>query len=84
MCFCVQVLRLLEDVGLPELVIQMASLAITEAVSDISSQVSVTSSQHQSAASCRDMAALVFRPRCGRESSNIIWILDTTVKPTKL
>lgn len=36
-----QVLRLLEDVGLPELVIHMATLAITEAVNDIRSQVSV-------------------------------------------
>lgn len=35
-----QVLRLLEDVGLPELVIQLASLAITEAVNDANSQVS--------------------------------------------
>lgn len=35
----VQVLRLLEDVGLPELVIQLASLAITETVSDVSGQV---------------------------------------------
>ncbi|CAI5668446.1 unnamed protein product [Oreochromis niloticus] len=34
-----KVLRLLEDVGLPELVIQLATLAITEAVSDVSSQV---------------------------------------------
>ncbi|XP_029010164.1 nuclear pore complex protein Nup160 isoform X2 [Betta splendens] len=32
-----KVLRLLEDVGLPELVIQLASLTINEAVSDISS-----------------------------------------------
>lgn len=38
-CVCVQVLRLLEDVGLPELVIQLASLAITEAVNDVNSQV---------------------------------------------
>lgn len=38
-------LRLLEDVGLPELVIQLASLAITEAVNDVNSQVSA-SSQH--------------------------------------
>ena len=37
---CVQVLRLLEDVGLPELVIQLASLALTEAVGDVSTQVS--------------------------------------------
>lgn len=36
-------LRLLEDVGLPEMVIQLASLAITEATSDISSQVTVDS-----------------------------------------
>lgn len=36
---CVQVLRLLEDVGLPELVVQLASLAITEAASDVNSQV---------------------------------------------
>ena len=33
---------MLEDVGLPELVIQLASLAITEAVSDVSSQVTVS------------------------------------------
>lgn len=37
--FSPQVLRLLEDVGLPELVIQLATLAITEAVGDVSSQV---------------------------------------------
>lgn len=37
----VQVLRLLEDVGLPELVIQLASLAITETVCDAHSQVRV-------------------------------------------
>ncbi|KAL6106123.1 nup160 [Pungitius sinensis] len=36
-----KVLRLLEDVGLPELVIQLASLAITEAVSDINSQAAL-------------------------------------------
>ncbi|XP_071318401.1 nuclear pore complex protein Nup160 isoform X2 [Trachinotus anak] len=36
-----KVLRLLEDVGLPELVIQLASLAITEAVSDVSSQAAL-------------------------------------------
>lgn len=36
---CVQVLRLLEDVGLPELVIQLASLAIAEATNDVNSQV---------------------------------------------
>lgn len=35
----IQVLRLLEDVGLPELVIQLASLAITEATNDVNSQV---------------------------------------------
>lgn len=35
----IQVLRLLEDVGLPELVIQLASLAITEAANDVNSQV---------------------------------------------
>lgn len=34
-----QVLRLLEDVGLPELVIQLASLAVTEAAGDAHSQV---------------------------------------------
>ncbi|CAI5668440.1 unnamed protein product [Oreochromis niloticus] len=36
-----KVLRLLEDVGLPELVIQLATLAITEAVSDVSSQAAL-------------------------------------------
>ncbi|XP_035521636.1 nuclear pore complex protein Nup160, partial [Morone saxatilis] len=36
-----KVLRLLEDVGLPELVIQLASLAITEAVSDTNSQAAL-------------------------------------------
>eukprot|EP00066_Takifugu_rubripes_P016720 XP_011605986.1 PREDICTED: LOW QUALITY PROTEIN: nuclear pore complex protein Nup160 [Takifugu rubripes] len=36
-----KVLRLLEDVGLPELVIQLASLAITEAVSDVTSQAAL-------------------------------------------
>uniref|UniRef100_A0A7N8X968 Nucleoporin 160 n=1 Tax=Mastacembelus armatus TaxID=205130 RepID=A0A7N8X968_9TELE len=36
-----KVLRLLEDVGLPELVIQLASLAITEAVNDVSSQAAL-------------------------------------------
>ncbi|XP_029379630.1 nuclear pore complex protein Nup160 isoform X2 [Echeneis naucrates] len=36
-----KVLRLLEDVGLPELVIQLASLALTEAVSDVSSQAAL-------------------------------------------
>uniref|UniRef100_A0A8D3DJM7 Nuclear pore complex protein Nup160 n=1 Tax=Scophthalmus maximus TaxID=52904 RepID=A0A8D3DJM7_SCOMX len=36
-----KVLRLLEDVGLPELVIQLASLAITEAASDVSSQAAL-------------------------------------------
>lgn len=52
---CTQVLRLLEDVGLPELVIQLASLAITEAVNDVNSQVTFStpaseksgSTQHQ-------------------------------------
>lgn len=41
LCGSTQVLRLLEDVGLPELVLQLASLAITEAASDVNSQVSV-------------------------------------------
>lgn len=41
-----QVLRLLEDVGLPELVIQLASLAITEAANDVNSQVSQRSLRH--------------------------------------
>uniref|UniRef100_A0A3Q3JNV8 Nucleoporin 160 n=1 Tax=Monopterus albus TaxID=43700 RepID=A0A3Q3JNV8_MONAL len=36
-----KVLRLLEDKGLPQLVIQLASLAITEAVSDVSSQAAL-------------------------------------------
>ncbi|TKS72896.1 Nuclear pore complex protein [Collichthys lucidus] len=36
-----KVLRLLEDVGLPEFVIQLASLAITEAASDVNSQLVV-------------------------------------------
>ncbi|XP_038561724.1 nuclear pore complex protein Nup160 [Micropterus salmoides] len=36
-----KVLRLLEDVGLPELVIQLASLAITEAASDVNSQAAL-------------------------------------------
>ncbi|KAM9854925.1 nuclear pore complex protein Nup160 [Aulostomus maculatus] len=36
-----KVLRLLEDVGLPELVIQLASLAITEAFRDVSSQAAL-------------------------------------------
>ncbi|XP_026220910.1 nuclear pore complex protein Nup160 isoform X2 [Anabas testudineus] len=36
-----KVLRLLEDVGLPELVIQLASLAITEATDDFSSQAAL-------------------------------------------
>nr|XP_043873458.1 nuclear pore complex protein Nup160 [Solea senegalensis] len=36
-----KVLRLLEDVGLPELVIQLSSLAITEAVNDVSSQAAL-------------------------------------------
>uniref|UniRef100_H3D8B1 Nucleoporin 160 n=1 Tax=Tetraodon nigroviridis TaxID=99883 RepID=H3D8B1_TETNG len=36
-----KVLRLLEDVGLPELVIQLASLAITEAVNDVNSQAAL-------------------------------------------
>lgn len=39
-CGFIQVLRLLEDVGLPELVIQLASLAVPEAVGDVTSQVS--------------------------------------------
>uniref|UniRef100_A0A3P9DEK1 Nucleoporin 160 n=2 Tax=Haplochromini TaxID=319058 RepID=A0A3P9DEK1_9CICH len=36
-----KVLRLLEDVGLPELVIQLATLAITEAIGDVSSQAAL-------------------------------------------
>ncbi|XP_076018767.1 nuclear pore complex protein Nup160 [Genypterus blacodes] len=36
-----KVLRLLEDVGLPELVISLASLAITEAANDVSSQAAL-------------------------------------------
>ncbi|XP_069384946.1 nuclear pore complex protein Nup160 isoform X2 [Paralichthys olivaceus] len=36
-----KVLRLLEDVGLPELVIQLASLALTEAVGDVSTQAAL-------------------------------------------
>ncbi|KAK2880678.1 nuclear pore complex protein Nup160 isoform X2 [Channa argus] len=36
-----KVLRLLEDVGLPELVIQLTSLALTEAANDISSQAAL-------------------------------------------
>lgn len=39
---CVQVLRLLEDVGLPELVIHLASVAVTEAVNDVNSQVALS------------------------------------------
>lgn len=34
-----QVLRLLEDIGLPDLVIQLATLAVSEAVNDQRSQV---------------------------------------------
>ncbi|XP_061631140.1 nuclear pore complex protein Nup160 isoform X2 [Phyllopteryx taeniolatus] len=36
-----KVLRLLEDVGLPELVIQLATLALAEAVNDVSSQAAL-------------------------------------------
>ncbi|KAL0968663.1 hypothetical protein UPYG_G00269910 [Umbra pygmaea] len=36
-----KVLRLLEDVGLPELIIQLATLAITEAVDDLRSQAAL-------------------------------------------
>ncbi|XP_041794882.1 nuclear pore complex protein Nup160 [Chelmon rostratus] len=36
-----KVLRLLEDVGLPELVIQLASLAITETINDVYSQAAL-------------------------------------------
>lgn len=36
-----KVLRLLEDVGLPELVIQLATLAVTEAAGDVSSQAAL-------------------------------------------
>ncbi|XP_028287626.1 nuclear pore complex protein Nup160 isoform X2 [Parambassis ranga] len=36
-----KVLRLLEDVGLPELVIQLASLAITETISDVNGQAAL-------------------------------------------
>uniref|UniRef100_A0A668A4M7 Nucleoporin 160 n=1 Tax=Myripristis murdjan TaxID=586833 RepID=A0A668A4M7_9TELE len=36
-----KVLRLLEDVGLPELVIQLATLAITEAINDVRSQAAL-------------------------------------------
>ncbi|XP_035012837.1 nuclear pore complex protein Nup160 [Hippoglossus stenolepis] len=36
-----KVLRLLEDVGLPELVIQLASLALTESVGDVSTQAAL-------------------------------------------
>ncbi|KAM6973336.1 nuclear pore complex protein Nup160 [Aplochiton taeniatus] len=36
-----KVLRLLEDVGLPELVVQLATLAITEAVNDVRSQAAL-------------------------------------------
>ncbi|XP_076588387.1 nuclear pore complex protein Nup160 [Chaetodon auriga] len=36
-----KVLRLLEDVGLPELVIQLASLAITESINDVNSQAAL-------------------------------------------
>ncbi|KAM9377512.1 nuclear pore complex protein Nup160 isoform 2-T2 [Pholidichthys leucotaenia] len=36
-----KVLRLLEDVGLPELVIQLATLAVTEAVNDVGSQAAL-------------------------------------------
>ncbi len=49
---CTQVLRLLEDVGLPELVIQLASLAITEAVSDINSQVTSSSQVNSQVTDC--------------------------------
>ncbi len=38
-CLFVQVLRLLEDIGLPELVINLATLAISEAANDERSQV---------------------------------------------
>ncbi|KAK7883821.1 hypothetical protein WMY93_026944 [Mugilogobius chulae] len=37
--FMLQVLRLLEDVGLPELVIQLSTVAITEAANDTNSQL---------------------------------------------
>lgn len=37
--FFFKVLRLLEDVGLPDLVIQLATLAVSEAVNDQRSQV---------------------------------------------
>lgn len=89
-------LRLLEDVGLPEVVIQLASLAITEARRDSSSQVTVPTQQHVSYL-CADYIygskppthlskyiLFVLRLLCGLESSNIIWTSDTTVKPMKL
>ena len=41
LAFFGQVLRLLEDVGLPELVIHMATLAITEAGTDVRSEVGI-------------------------------------------
>ena len=41
LAFCGQVLRLLEDVGLPELVIHMATLAITEVGTDVRSEVGI-------------------------------------------
>lgn len=80
-------LRLLEDVGLPELVIQLASLAITEAANDVNSQASSFLSSvflHPGEARTGDFkGASVSRLLCGREYSNTTWTWDTTGKLTK-
>lgn len=81
-------LRLLEDVGLPELVIQLASLAITEAVNDVNSQVSSFLSsmflRSEDVACTRGLrGAAVFRLLCGPEYSSTTWTSDTTVKLMK-
>ncbi|XP_031697566.1 nuclear pore complex protein Nup160-like [Anarrhichthys ocellatus] len=56
-----KVLRLLEDVGLPELVIQLASLAITEAVSDVNSQVTFSRQTGNIQQTGRQTALVVFK-----------------------
>lgn len=67
-----QVLRLLEDVGLPELVIQLASLAVTEAVNDVNSQVTTFlygTSLHSDGLLCKRDLNMLLSSGCSVDSN---------------
>lgn len=79
-----QVLRLLEDMGLPELVVQLASLAVTEAGGGAVRQVRGDGQTPAGSDGKLLMCVCVCRPLCGQGCSSTIWTWDTTARPMKL